>query len=483
MKGLALVWPRADTDRDLVNSSWRLLGSVRLAIVQLALLCAALVIGSLVPQAPEEVRAGATPYSEWLEDRRENFGDLTSLMSSFSLFNVYHSWWFRLLLISLGVSLSVYVLGRMEGALTRRSGSVADFRLPGNAREHLSLLTTSSKEQAVESIEKALRSLGYVPEILHRSTATHLQAIRHPWHKLAVLGSHLGVAVVLIGALGGSLTGFSDQRVMVPEGATVELEHDTDLALRNNRFEATWYPDVDVAKDYVTNVTLLHNGKPVRENVDIRVNSPLSYDGTRVHQSFYGPAVDLRIMGAGGETLYAQGVALPYRDAESRPAGLIRLPGYELWVFAPRLDSTDLEVRPGQVRLRLSRTGADKPVGELNATTGEPVIIGGLSVLFERERQFSGFKVTRNAFVPWVWGGVVLTLLGTLYVFYFPRREVRIRIEPQLQGARVVLVAVGGRAMGRSQEWQRVVRAVNRALAAEGNPLQATTVVEGTRDA
>jgi hypothetical protein len=100
----------------------------------------------------------------------------------------------------------------------------------------------------------------------------------------------------------------------------------------------------------------------------------------------------------------------------------------------------------------------------VDAPFGRPVGAAGLTLFYEGPRQYSGLHVTRNPAVGWVWGGAVLTLAGTLYVFAFPYRSARIVIYPVVDGSQIAVRPLIGRPMGREQETARVIAAVRTAI-------------------
>ncbi len=466
--------PVTRSAEDLVNLLWRLFSSAQVAAVGLGLLGAALVAGALIPRASVQVRSSTRAYEAWLDERREVFGPAVPILDALGLFNLYNSWWFRLLLCWLAVSLGVYVFARTERRIHPRRGTLTPTTRPAAARS-VSLSSVLSSHQDVEDAARAaehgLRSCGYaIRSARTGSEGVHLLAERNRWHRLANVASHLGMAGMLIAAAVGQLTGWQEPAVAVAEGSHVELGHGSGLSVRVNDFTPSWHTHIDAPRDYVTDLTLLKDGVPVRENFLLRVNAPLSYEGVSIHQAFFGPAIQLRVRGAGGETLYHQGLALTRRDPENRPAGSMSLPGYRLEVLAPRLDGTDTVVRPGTTRIRLYRVAATETegqlLGEVDAVRGTPVAAGGLTLLFERETQYSGLHVTKNPAVPYVWGGAGLMLVGMMYVFALPYRQVRVRVEADGVGSTVTLVAGRSRPMGRSAEFERVVAAITLDLGA-----------------
>jgi cytochrome c biogenesis protein len=94
---------RSETPMDKV---WKLFISLRLAIVVIIILAAASIIGTLIEQ------------NQPLEKYRQVYGDGTiRLFEALSFFDMYHSWWFLLLLVLLTVNLTCCTLDRLPRAV------------------------------------------------------------------------------------------------------------------------------------------------------------------------------------------------------------------------------------------------------------------------------------------------------------------------------------------------------------------------------
>jgi len=448
---------------------WRALGSIELCAALLGLLGAASLAASLLPQMPLEVRTGASPLAEWLLGRREQFGSLTPWMQAMSLFDVAHSWWFRLLIATLGVSLSVAVLRRAPAVLGASGRAVPRARRsPAGSRSQARLVRTIGSSLAEADargvVVRTLRSLGYRLEAASAvGEPAVLRATRRRWARYGSLAAHVGLLLVLCASVVGAVTGFRDNNVMLVEGSTLPIGHGTGLSLRNDGFTPSWRPEVDVAQDFTTLTTLLKGGNPVVENHAVRVNAPLRYNGVTVHQASFGPAVELRLTGADGAPLFSGGVPLPNVDTAGRPWGVLSTGGYRLEIVAPRLNGTDRETPAGTMLVTVAMEGRAVSASAL-APQGRPTAVGGVLVEFVRERQYSGLTIVQEPAAPFVWLGALLLLLGTSAVFYFPHRLVWATVVRAPDGPQVVVEAGPSRAMGRRQEFDRVHRGLARAL-------------------
>jgi len=103
--------------------------------------------------------------------------------------------------------------------------------------------------------------------------------------------------VIFIGGIIGSLFGFNGY-VNIVEGTSVSAIDGRNgkkiplgFELRCDEFSATFY-DTGVPKEFKSILTVLENGKPVKDftNARIVVNDPLQYKGITFYQSSYGNA-------------------------------------------------------------------------------------------------------------------------------------------------------------------------------------------------
>ena len=204
----------APTSSDgLADAIWNLLASVRLTFVLLLSLAATSIIGTLIPQNNDP----AAYVSAFGETLFRFFGVL-------GLFDMYHSWWFQVLMVLLAVNIVVCSIDRISSQrhvlFVRRPHFKADAvpqpagpgRLRGraparNAAGALRSPSSRARRSAVqvEAVEGGFRIFGE----------------RGRWTRFGVYAVHLSVVLLLVGGLIGSLFGF-DAFVTIPEGETVQ---------------------------------------------------------------------------------------------------------------------------------------------------------------------------------------------------------------------------------------------------------------------
>ena len=105
-------------EMDVLGRVWRFFTSVRLALVLILILTAAVMTGTLLYQAPPSVIADPAPYAQWLDRARSKYGLWTDVFDFFRLFNVFHSLWFRLIIALLTANIIICSLNRWRGVWT-----------------------------------------------------------------------------------------------------------------------------------------------------------------------------------------------------------------------------------------------------------------------------------------------------------------------------------------------------------------------------
>jgi cytochrome c biogenesis protein len=118
-------------------------------------------------------------------------------------------------------------------------------------------------------------------------------------------------------------------------------------------------------------------------------------------------------------------------------------------VIAPdnSLTSTNqggLDVADGQMFIQVRDKNVLTSSGQMPSAIvgqGETANLGGLTVTFVRERQFSLFQVASNPGIPIFWAAAFLLVGGLVVVFYFPHRRVRGIISKDANGGTLAIFA------------------------------------------
>lgn len=401
-----------------------LLSSVRFAMVLILAIAALVLAGTIVDQVPASALGKPDVYQQWLEQAQGRYGSWTPLLERLGLFDVFRSLIFRALVGTLAVSIVVCTARRWRPtwnttfhARTRMS---REYLL--RMRFHSRWEAHSTLPEASETVRKALAAGRYRVRTEEAVGSVAFIAEKNRFSRFGTFFSHLGLVLILVGAVAGGLWGFSDSQFVVAEGSTRALGLGTDLSVRVDRSTDEYYPN-GRPKDLRSDLTLFENGKPVKQGT-VLVNSPLRYNGVAFHESFYGQAAVLKVEDADGNVLLHEGVPLSLRTSDQRPIGSVEIPelGISVYVTGPLMGQPDPLIHAGQVQLDVY-AGVVRAVQPRNLTVGVPAKVGQITFTFEREGRFAGLKVVKNPGTTIIWIAGGLMVFGMAVLFYFPSRR------------------------------------------------------------
>jgi cytochrome c biogenesis protein len=449
-----------------LDGLWRLLTSMRFAMVLILAIAVLGVVGSLVIQAPAGVLTDAEAKADWINGIRPRFGGWTGLMDQLQLFEIFNSIVFRLLVAALTVSLVACSVHRIPGMIRTATKPRLEIG-PGffeHAPQHESIVVRHSAAETLEIVQRALRARRY-RTLASDDGTIHLYADRFRWAPFAGLIGHLSLVVILAGAIVGSAFGYRDSSFTLAEGATLPVAAESGLSIKLIDFSDTYYATTGAPSDYASQVVLYKDGNEVARHT-IRVNDPLRYGETTFYQAFFGSAAVMTVKDAKGNVLVSQGVPLAWRTtADDRPVGSVSIPGtnYVAWVVGT-LGNGDPTIKPGQMQVELYGSTDGTPVAQQVLDQGKPTTIGDLTVTFDRETQFTGLNVARDPGVILVWLGAVLLFVGFVIRFTLPHKRLWARIVPRHGGAVLGMASLGNRDAALGTEFEQLVNDVRAAL-------------------
>jgi cytochrome c biogenesis protein len=293
-----------------LRRGWRVLTSMRTALLLLTLLAAAAIPGSLIPQhslAPSEVAKFQQQHTT-----------LAPIYDKFDLFDVFHAPWFAAIYALLFISLIGCVIPRLRlhaRALLRRPPAAPRnlARLPQSARWETDL----PADEVVVVASRALRRKRFrvAPDV------TTLSAEKGYLRESGNLLFHVALLFLLVAIGVGSLFGYQGSKLLI-DGNTFtnsNLLYDTYKpgALTNpsdldpfqvtlHQFEATYQPDGSAAT-FDAHVTAKTSSGQVA-NHDLRVNHPLTFGHTNVYLIGHGYALHVVLRDAKGNIWHEETV-------------------------------------------------------------------------------------------------------------------------------------------------------------------------------
>lgn len=453
---------------DLVGRVWHFFTSVRLALVLILLLTAAVLAGTLIDQAPPSVIADSTLYGQWLERVRARYGVWTDVFSFLQLFNVFHALWFRLLIALLTANIIICTINRWRGIWatafhTRVRMGDAFFQ---HARFNASLDVAMPAPAAADRVKRALSHSRYRVLTQADDGSIAIYADRNRFSKFGTFFSHLSLVLILAGAIVGGMWGFRDSEFIVPEGTARQVGFGTDISVKLEHFTDEYYLE-GPPKDFRSDLVIYDNGQEVKRGI-VRVNSPMSYKGIQFFQSFYGQTALMEVKDATGKVLYNSGVPLAWQTRQgSRPVGSFTLPDQNLEVFVvgPRSGENDPLVPAGEMRLEVYKKDTGGAVAVENVSQGTTKELEGLAFTFQREQRFTGLIVAKDPGVNIIWVASGFMVLGLVMLFYFPHRRLWALCTSRPDGtADVRLGMTADRDISLTEEFNRVRANVELAL-------------------
>lgn len=316
-----------------VDRIWSVFASVRLAVIVFALIALTSIVGTLLEQngdAAKNLKIVAKFTGESAAPK------MYAVLDAFGFTDMYHSWWFILLLYLFAANLIVCSLERLP-----RIWKIVREPIAPLSREQAQTLPVRREVTirqkgagASASVIAAMRSAGFAPRETTAPDGGGVQVIAEHgrYSRLGVYLTHLSIVIILAGAMIGMKYGFNGQLNLL-EGTSSgvayfgqEKEMPLGFEVKCEDFAVTYYDKSDTPKSFRSWLTILENGKPVlingKETTEIEVNAPLRYKGITFYQSSYGFAPNrdaifkFALTGKDGKK---QGVSLKFEESFTIP--------------------------------------------------------------------------------------------------------------------------------------------------------------------
>ena len=478
----------------MLRWGWRLLTSMRTALVLLLLVALAAIPGSVLPQR------GIDPVA--VNDFFQDHPTLSPILDSLSLFDVFAAPWFAAIYLLLMTSLTGCVVPRAwHYARALRAK-------PPSAPRNLSRLPHAARWEADDDA-----ALQQVADVLRRRRfrvvveGDTVRAEKGYLRETGNLAFHVSLLVLLAALAVGSLFGYRGNAIVVEgEGFANTLTRYDDFTPGRlvdggellpfsftlddftARYEETPGDQQGAPRDYEAAVTFQRTPADDPEAYDIRVNSPLAIDGTKVFllNHGYAPRVTVRDgeanivvrgavpflprdrvnLGSVGvikapdgqpEQIAFEGLFLPtgVLDPELGPISVFpaaRNP--QLWMTAY---SGDLGLDSGEPRSVFSIDTDDLTQFRNPADPEEPWRValqegqsaelpdGAGSITFDGYAEWGAFQVAHDPGKGLALASAIVAIVGVMLSLGVRRRRVWARVTPD--GPRTV-VEVGGLARG-----------------------------------
>ena len=338
--------------RDLFEGIWNLFCSVRFAVVLILLLAAATTLGTIIPQVSPGLQNFPQDYADFLSRAQARFGTLAGPMTWAGLFDLYNSFWFRLLIILICYSIIICTLNRWGPTLRLirpQSLRSTESFLRGLGEHAQFSGVPVPPAAAAEALATALKRSRFRVLRDQENSTYYLYADRDRWSKMVTFGSHAALVLLIITAAGLTQVGWREQSVFFAPNVPVAMGHGTDFTVRQSNFRIENFPGTTDVKEYWCDLTINKGGQDVLHKT-IRVNDPLRYDNINFFLVQYqqvatvaaldpgGHALSMNKMGQNGPITTTTAAALQpmlmsfgMTDADNQPMDLVQVkrPGRE----------------------------------------------------------------------------------------------------------------------------------------------------------
>ena len=411
---------------DPFSKIWDFFASVKLTIVLLLSLAATSIIGTLIPQN-ENPAAYLKAFG----------GYLFRLFDILDLFDMYHSWWFQLLLILLVINIIVCSIDRMSANRRVLFVKKPSFKLPRfrSIKHKEKFENDRSPQQLKEIYQKLLTRRFRYSDIETTENGFAIYGEKGRWTRFGVYAVHFSVVLLLVGGLIGSIFGF-DGYVNIPEGESVQRVQlrnspetvDLGFEIRCEDFFVSFY-DTGAPKVFRSSVTILEQGQPVLKK-DIVMNDPLRYKGINLYQSSYG-------------TLPSSDVVLSFTSSKTGKVYTQKAGIGQPLVIPEKLGTFVIKSLLRSFKFKGHDVG-DALIGILTPLAGEPIDVvlplrfpsfdkmrkGSvlIAVVENVPRFYTGLQVNRDPGVWVVYCGFILMIIGCYITFFMSHQQICVEL-------------------------------------------------------
>jgi len=291
--------------KTIVDKIWSFFSSVKVGVWLIVITLAASAIGTIFPQ-----EMYITPGIAPAEYYKQEYGFLGQLYYQLGFNNLYGSWWYMMLIASIGISLVICSLDRvipLYKALKKQGVK----RHPSFLKRQRLYGTGTPQEGDLERVQMNLKKTNYNVKV----EDGNILAEKGRFSRWGPYVNHIGLIIFLFGAMLRFLPSmYVDEALWLRDGETKEIPGtDGQYYLKNEKFIKEVYDkskdkevfdeaidrvgDKMIAKNFQTNAVLykavgenIAGQKPKLEKVkesEIRVNEPLKFDQFAVYQVDY----------------------------------------------------------------------------------------------------------------------------------------------------------------------------------------------------
>ncbi|MFC2072907.1 cytochrome c biogenesis protein ResB [Chloroflexota bacterium] len=394
--------------KTLVSKIWKFLQSRNLALVLLAVVLVAVTLAWAL-------------HSNWV-------------LSSWSFLTAVA----LLLLNTLACSIT-----RISNLLNKanREDERLDIAQVARLKNRAELQTQRPLTEVISAVTATLHRCGY--RVATRSgVESHLFGEKGKLGEWGSIVFHLSFLVILLGILYSGVTRYVGS-IVITEGQTVTEQHQEGFQIRLDKFQAT-YHEGRTGTDYVAHLTVLDEGYVVKKE-QVRVNQPLTYQGTTFLLERYGFSPRFVLRDAAGEELFNSFVNLRMLPLDSEDSFTIPETEFVVWVkFYP-----DMIMDEG--KMTTDSLLPNNPVMSLIVSSDEKTLFTGplalddsakfenVSLSFVDLRYWTQYRVVKDAGQALIFSGFWLSVTGLVVRYFFTQKRLWATIESQDGTTQIVL--------------------------------------------
>ena len=450
--------------RPIIHKCWQTLSAIKTGVILLIVTVIVSAAGTVILQRPatdaDEIQRAYSPH-------------MLRLLDTLGLTDVFHAWWFVLLLSLVSLSIIAASIDRFPNSwrfFSRPYKSPDEsFRkaLPIQAK-----IVIDDEAHALATAERFLQKAGFKPEHIVRENSFSLFSERHRISELAVYVVHASLLLIFFGGIVDALYGWRGFVTLTRGEQLSQVEqqggkiHILPFAIRCDGAGQENYTD-GTPKKWWSKLAVIENDKVI-DRKEIVVNDPLVYRGVRFYQASYGNTgkLDKLVLTAipttGGspkEVTIGDNEILPLdEDTTVRLAEFI--PDYVVQDGHIYARSRELENPAAHFVLQSKTTGksADVWLPQIPGFEQDPAIPYRFEGKDVQMAYFTGLEVSHEPGQWAVWTGVVLMGFGLAFVFYVV--HTRLWAVPVVDANGCVTLWIGGTANRNKDAFQRRFRDV-----------------------
>ncbi len=413
--------------KEIWSKVHKTLSSVRTGIILLLIVVVFSAVGTVVLQRPvtepSEIQRAYSPATLMWLDR-------------FGLTDVYHAWWFAVLLGLVSLSIIFASLERWPSAwrFYARPNRRPEAHFRAALPHHKEFKITDAKA-GMDAAERALIKLGLRPERVVENDEVSLYSERHRFSVLAVYIVHLSLLMIFAGGIIDAVygyrgfltltTGETSNTIMVRQKGT-EQKRLLPFSIRCDAAGQENYADGSPKRWWSDLVVMSNKGHEI-ERKQIVVNDPLTYHGIRFYQASFGMSGQIdhfqfRATPLKGE---ARTITLaPQQTVQLDAGNTIRVNRFipDYYIQDGEVYQRSEEISNPAIELVLTSKGDSHSVWLFPRDSNEvqdAKVSYSFSLTDLKPKYYTGLQVSHEPGQWFVWGGVLTMALGLGVAFYW----------------------------------------------------------------